>query len=71
MILKAGGTLSNLVRRVPKSTSASFGESAELLSLIPDWLKEMLEDGSILFMPSEDFYELPFEVQQHLEVLKY
>jgi hypothetical protein len=73
MILKAGAPLRSIIMRagVPKSASASLGESAELLSLIPDWLKEMLEDGSVLFMPPEDYHDLPFEVQQHLEVLKY
>lgn len=40
----------------------------ELLPLIPDWLRTMMEDGSVLVMDREEYNGLPVEIQAELEV---
>lgn len=44
---------------------------SEVLSLIPDWLAEMLEDGQVLVLPRGDWASLDWRVQRRMEVLSY
>lgn len=78
MIVKA----SNALRRTVFAAAASGGpkmipipgkaevrqDLPELIPLIPDWLRLMLIDGSVLVMDREEYYDLPVEVQAELEV---
>jgi hypothetical protein len=58
-------TPNGLVRISPKK---KLSEVMSAAILVPDWLTNLLRDGTTISMTREDFYGLPEEVRRYVEV---
>lgn len=54
---------------LPGSFPAKTEDLSHLLPIMPDWLKTMLINGSLLIVDQQEFYDLPSEISQHMEVI--
>jgi hypothetical protein len=66
MIAKADDDLEMAVMEVEKNQ-----ESSELYELMPDWMRESLLEGTVLFMESTDYATLDQKIKDHLRIIKY
>lgn len=68
MIVRANYDLRAAVFKVANAPITP-SDLSHLLPIMPDWLKTMLVNGSVLIIDKEDFESLPEEITPHLEVL--
>ena len=66
MIVKAEDALEMAVMEVEKDQ-----QSSELYELMPDWMREALVEGTVLFMESMDYAMLDQKIKDHLRIIKY
>ena len=69
MIVKASHSLRSAIFKVPNAPIAPNPDLSHLLPIMPDWLKQLLINGSVLVLDPEDYYCLPMEISEQLEVL--
>lgn len=48
-----------------------FKDLSHLKEMVPEWLGVAVCTGSVVVIDREDYEEIPFEVMEHVEVLKW
>ena len=66
MIVKAEDALEMAVMEVEKDQ-----QSSDLYELMPDWMREALVEGTVLFMESMDYATLDQKIKDYLRIIKY
>lgn len=51
--------------------SAPRENLSHLADLVPGWLSTLVEDGSFIVIEPLEYEELPDELREHIEVVKY
>lgn len=46
-------------------------DQSYLKDIAPEWLVEMLVEGSTLFLSPEDYASLDYEIQKHMDIIRY
>jgi hypothetical protein len=78
MIIKATNALRQTVYKVPVvsiltplpgSHPEKVADLSHLIPMMPDWLNQILLDGNLIIVDRQEYYDLPYEIREHLEVL--
>jgi hypothetical protein len=78
MILRASDALRRTVYKVPEESAiipipGSHPEKvvdlSNLIPIMPEWMNQLLLDGNLIIIDRQEYYDLPYEIREHLEVL--